>query len=303
LSKRSTPLRPSTNGGKTGRAVDKIWLFFSSVKLTIVLLILLAGVMSYGTYVETALSNGAARILVYKTWWFDTLLALVALNLIGCTLRRAPYKPHQAGWITTHIALLILMAGSVVTHRFGIHGQMVVPEGESNNLFYLEELNRETLETVNGEPRTLPFSVYAISFEQILYPGISTTRMFRTQALAWEPGSTDTVRHDIVLNHPLVMDGYKISQASWIELGGGKQATVLGVAYDPGIPLMYVGSILLIVGMIGIFFVKPYLKQKFPPKPVQRAVALAEHTEMTAELEAKPPHILTTAKGVKTDAE
>jgi hypothetical protein len=49
-----------------------------------VLLILLAGVMGYGTYVETALSNGAARILVYKTWWFDTLLALVALNLIGC---------------------------------------------------------------------------------------------------------------------------------------------------------------------------------------------------------------------------
>jgi cytochrome c biogenesis protein ResB len=176
---------------------------------------------------------------------------------------------------------------------------MVVPEGEANNVYYLEELNRETLETVNGEPRLLPFSVYAISFEQILYPGISTTRMFRTQSLAWEPGSADTVRHDIVLNHPLVMSGYKISQSSWIELGGGKQATVLGVAYDPGIPLMYVGSILLVVGMIGIFFVKPYLKQKFPPKPVQRVVMLAEHTEMTAELEAKPPHILTTAKGVK----
>jgi len=207
------------------------------------------------------------------------------MNLIGCTLRRAPYKAHQAGWITTHIALLIIMAGSVITHRFGVHGQMVVPEGEANNVYFLEELDRENLEMINGEPRTLPFSVHAIAFDQILYPGISTTRMFRTQALAWEPGERDTVKWDIVLNHPLVMKGYKVSQSSWIELGGGRQATVLGVAYDPGIPLMYIGSILLVVGMIGIFFVKPYLKKKFPPKPVQRVVKLAEHTEMTAELD------------------
>ena len=277
--------RPSADAGALGRVVDKVWLFFSSVKLTVVLLVLLAAAMSYGTYVETALSNGAARILVYRTWWFDTLIALVAMNLIGCTLRRAPYKAHQAGWITTHIALLIIMAGSVITHRFGVHGQMVVPEGEANNVYFLEELDRENLEMINGEPRTLPFSVHAIAFDQILYPGISTTRMFRTQALAWEPGERDTVKWDIVLNHPLVMKGYKVSQSSWIELGGGRQATVLGVAYDPGIPLMYIGSILLVVGMIGIFFVKPYLKKKFPPKPVQRVVKLAEHTEMTAELD------------------
>jgi cytochrome c biogenesis protein ResB len=289
------PLRPSANAGGLGRAVDKVWLFFSSVKLTIVLLVFLAAAMSYGTYVETALSNGAARILVYRTWWFDTLIALLAMNLVGCTLRRAPYKPHQAGWITTHIALLLIMAASVVTHRFGVHGQMMVPEGQANSVFYLEQLDRENLEMVSGEQRELPFTVYCKSFDQILYPGISTTRMFRSQVLAWSPQGGDTVAWDVVLNHPLVMDGYKISQASWIELGGGRQATVLGVAYDPGIPLMYAGSILLVVGMIGIFFLKPYLKKKFPPKPVARVVKLAENTEMTAELDPQPPE-MTTAK-------
>jgi len=247
-----TPPNPSVNGGGFGRVIDKVWLFFSSVKLTIVLLVLLVGAMSYGTYVETALSNGAARILVYRTWWFDTLIALIAMNLIGCTLRRAPYKIHQAGWITTHIALLLIMAASVITHRFGFHGQMIVPEGESNNIFFAEELDREKLEMVNGEPQQLPFNVYCKSFDQILYPGISTTRMFRS-------------------------------------LGQGRQATVLGVAYDPGIPFMYVGSILLVLGMIGIFFVKPYLKKKFPPKPIQRTVKLPEDTEMTAEMNPKRP--------------
>ena len=273
--------------------IDKVWLFFSSVKLLVVLLLLFVAAMSYGTYVESLLSNGAARILVYRTWWFDTLIGLTAMNLIGCTLRRAPYKPHQAGWITTHIALLIIMVGSVVTHRFGMHGQMVVPEGEANNIFYLEQLDREQLEMVNGEPRQLPFMVYCRSFEQVLYPGISTTRLFRSQVYPWQPGKRDTVAHDVVLNHPLVMKGYKVSQSSWIEMGNGRQATVLGVAYDPGIPFMYVGSGLLVLGMIGIFFVKPYLKKKFPPKAVQRTVVLAEHTEMTAEMEQKSPDAVT----------
>jgi cytochrome c biogenesis protein ResB len=275
--------------------IDKVWLFFSSVKLLIVLLVLMGGAMAYGTYVETALSNGAARIIVYRTWWFDALIGLTALNLIGCTLRRAPYKPHQAGWITTHIALLVLMAGSVITHRFGMQGQMAVPEGEASNVFYLETLDREQLETVNGEPRTLPFMVYCKSFDQILYPGISETRMFRSKVLAWEPGSTDTVAHDVILNHPLVMDGFKVSQSSWVDLADGRQATILGVAYDPGIPFMYAGSLLLVLGMIGIFFLKPYLKKKFPPQPVHRVVVLAENTEMTAEMDAKAPE-LTVAK-------
>lgn len=292
MSKTASPT-PPVSGGGISRITDKVWLFFSSVKLLVILLVLLVGAMSYGTYVETVLSNGAARILVYRTWWFDSLIGLMALNLIGCTLRRAPYKPHQAGWITTHIALLILMAGSVVTHRFGMQGQMVVPEGEANNIYFLEQLDPEQLAMVNGEPRELPFTVFCRSFDQVLYPGISTTRMFRSKVLAWEPGQTDTVAHDVVLNHPLVMQGYKISQASWIELDNGRQATVLGVAYDPGIPLMYAGSILLIVGMIGIFFVKPYLKKKFPPKPVQRVVVLAEHTEMTAEMDPKPSELIT----------
>ena len=289
----SPPASRGTSERGLGKIIEKVWLFFSTVKLTIVLLILLVGAMSYGAYVETMLSNGAARILIYRTWWFDALIGLLAMNLIGCTLRRAPYKAHQAGWITTHIALLILMAGSVVTHRFGFHGQMIVREGEANNVFFLEQLDREQLEMINGDPRQLPFMVYCQSFDQILYPGISTTRIFRSHVFAWEPGSQDTVTHDVILNHPLVMGGYTISQSSWIDLENGRQATVLGVAYDPGIPFMYVGSILLVVGMIGIFFLKPYLKKKFPPKSFQRVLVLPENTEMTAELDAKKSQVTT----------
>jgi cytochrome c biogenesis protein ResB len=252
--------------------LERVWRFFASVRLTIVLLVVLAAAMAVGTYIETTHSNGAARILVYKTWWFDGLLLLVALNLIGCTLRRAPYRPHQAGWITTHIALLIIMSGAVISHRFGVQGQMMVAEGETSHTFYLEQLDRATLETVYRDTRELPFQLHCRSFDQVFYPGSGMTRMFRSQVNAWMTGQRDTLRYDIVLNHPLVYDGYKISQASFTTLDDGKQATVLGVAYDPGVNVLYVGGGLLVLGMAGIFFVKPYLKRKFPPPPKSASV-------------------------------
>jgi hypothetical protein len=256
--------------GTAFRVIESVWRFFASVRLTIVLLVALGCAMAYGTYVETSLTNGAARLMVYRTWWFDLLIGLLALNLIGCTLRRAPYKPHQAGWITTHIALLILMAGSVITHRFGEQGQMIIPEGEAENTYFLEQLDRGKMDMVSGEPRQLPFSVRCIKFDQLMYPGTGMTRMFRTKVEVLDPARKDTIRHDIILNHPLVYGGYKVSQSSWMSLPNGGLATVLGVAYDPGIPLMYIGGGLLVLGMAGIFFVKPYLKRKFPPAPKQK---------------------------------
>ncbi|MBU0508646.1 cytochrome c biogenesis protein ResB [bacterium] len=248
------------------RILDRIWQFFASVRLTIVLLLLLAVAMGYGTWIENTHSNGAARILVYNAWWFDSLIGLLALNLIGCTLRRAPFKPHQAGWIVTHIALLLIMTGAVVTHRAGIQGRLVIPEGETVSVFYEEELDRESLETISGRPLQLPFELHLTSFDQLYYPGSGQTRMFRSRVEVRDSLRGEVFLHDIVLNHPLVYDDFKISQSSFFELPNGRTATVLGVSYDPGILLLYTGGGLLVLGMIGIFFVKPYLKRRFPAK-------------------------------------
>ena len=56
-----------TNESGFSRVLDSIWRFFSSVKLTIVILLLMGVAMGYGTFVETFLSNGAARLVVLYT--------------------------------------------------------------------------------------------------------------------------------------------------------------------------------------------------------------------------------------------
>ena len=88
-----------------------LWSTFSSVKLTIFLLILLAAASVLGTII---LQNGTSeqyvaeygpnlsRVLhtfglsdMYGSWWFRALLGLLVLNVVVCSLKRLPVAWQQ----------------------------------------------------------------------------------------------------------------------------------------------------------------------------------------------------------------
>jgi cytochrome c biogenesis protein len=86
---------------------EKVWKFFSSVKLAVVLLIILAIVSVIGTVIQQ--NEAPERYLqeysratvdlfemlgffdMYHTWWFVLLLFLLTANLTICTLDRFPH--------------------------------------------------------------------------------------------------------------------------------------------------------------------------------------------------------------------
>ena len=86
---------------------EKVWKFFSSVKLAVVLLIVLAIVSVIGTVIQQ--NEAPERYLqeysratvdlfemlgffdMYHTWWFVLLLFLLTANLTICTLDRFPH--------------------------------------------------------------------------------------------------------------------------------------------------------------------------------------------------------------------
>ncbi|MBS1125660.1 MAG: hypothetical protein H6Q98_598, partial [Nitrospirae bacterium] len=86
---------------------DKIWKFFSSVKLAVVLLIILAVVSVIGTVIQQnqapedylrEYSQGTVELFealgffdLYHTWWFVLILLMITANLTICTLERFPY--------------------------------------------------------------------------------------------------------------------------------------------------------------------------------------------------------------------
>ena len=88
-------------------AAEKVWKFFSSVKLAVILLIILAIVSVIGTVIQQnespekylqEYSEATVRLFemlgffdMYHTWWFVILLFLLTANLTVCTLERLPH--------------------------------------------------------------------------------------------------------------------------------------------------------------------------------------------------------------------
>ena len=105
--RRNSELENKGQQGVVEVVADKIWKFFSSVKLAVVLLIILAAVSVIGTVIQQnqapedhlrEYSQATVQLFetlgffdLYHTWWFVLLLLMFTANLTICTLERFPY--------------------------------------------------------------------------------------------------------------------------------------------------------------------------------------------------------------------
>lgn len=62
----------------------------------------------------------------------------------------------------------------------------------------------------------------------------------------------------IEVNHPLTHEGYAFYQASYDK--ERERWSGIEVVKDPGVPLVYMGFLFLVLGLVGIFYVQPVLK-------------------------------------------
>ncbi|MBI5342237.1 MAG: cytochrome c biogenesis protein ResB [Deltaproteobacteria bacterium] len=91
---------------RTQSLMDKVWNFFTSLKLAITVLIILAVSSIFGTIIEQnqpmekyqqVYTDASVRIMdalnlfdMYHSWWFLLLLVLFTVNLSCCTIDRLP---------------------------------------------------------------------------------------------------------------------------------------------------------------------------------------------------------------------
>ena len=99
---------PEDNKMKEKRTdmIDRIWGFFISLRLVVILLLVLSVLSVAGTIIEqnkpleqyyrlfrpetVELLSRLGLLDMYHSWWFTSCLALLALNIIACTMERYP---------------------------------------------------------------------------------------------------------------------------------------------------------------------------------------------------------------------
>src|SRR3989338_8276261 len=142
-----------------------------SLTMAVGLLTALAGVLAWGTIYETRFGTAAVQRFIYHSWWFQALLAFLALNLTLAALKRTPWQRRHVPFILAHIGIILILLGGIIGSRFGIEGQLVIPEGQAEH----------TLET--------PGNVLIVHQPN---PGVHTVipTRFETQAWVHEPNLT-----------------------------------------------------------------------------------------------------------------
>ncbi len=134
------------------RTVLRIYELLASLKLAVVLILSLALLLGLATFVEANFGTAAVAFLVYHTWFFAALLALLATNIFCAASIRFPWKRHQTGFVVTHIGLLTLLAGSAISDRGSVNSQMLVFLGQANHVAIDMEQSTINVADIPGRP-------------------------------------------------------------------------------------------------------------------------------------------------------
>lgn len=149
----------------------KIWDFFCSVKLAVIIIITAAVACGVGTMIlqqktpaeyAARYGKGIAKFLtvtqltdVFHSYWFTALLLLLCTNLICCTIKRWRNTIMQVGFILTHTSIILILIGGIVGFHFGEKGGVNVTVGQSVDFFY---------QFKDEQKKTLGFSVFCDDF-------------------------------------------------------------------------------------------------------------------------------------------
>jgi cytochrome c biogenesis protein ResB len=99
---------------------------------------------------------------VFYSWWFAGLLAILAISLTTCSVRRyalaravkGTARIRVLGSLITHISMLLILAGGVVRGLWGQKGEIEFHEGETANGYF-----------ARGKVVPLPFLLHLKKFE------------------------------------------------------------------------------------------------------------------------------------------
>jgi hypothetical protein len=125
----------------------------------------------------------------------------------------------------------------------------------------------------------MPFQVRLLKFNSDKYPGSNMAATYESWVRVDDP-ERGVSEHHISMNHPLHYRGYIFFQASFVE--GEPMMSIFSVARSPGLPLVYVGVTLISLGVLWMFYVKPWLARR------DAARALQAHKERENRNEAVP---------------
>ena len=109
---------------------NKVIKFIGSIKVAFALFLIIILVSMIGAVVPEQY-----RTSVYYSWWFFILLFLFGTNLAVCTVGRLISFSKRWGSNITHVSILIILVGSLISFFSSVRGTIEFQEGQMVDSF------------------------------------------------------------------------------------------------------------------------------------------------------------------------
>ena len=136
---------------------SRFYHFLGGVYFALFLISATALFVIAGTFIESLTeSHRYAALFTYSNPLFAALLWGFFINILFSALRRWPFRWQHLPFLTTHLGLLMILAGVLAKHYFGLQGTMSLSEGSASD--EVVEINTYAIqvEDRNESPKRYP---------------------------------------------------------------------------------------------------------------------------------------------------
>ncbi|MBW6534946.1 MAG: cytochrome c biogenesis protein CcsA [Mariniphaga sp.] len=178
--------------------MKKFASFLFSMLFTGVLITIFAIAIGYATFIENDYGTPTAKILIYNSRWFEILLVLIAVNLIGSVFENKLFTKKRWPGFLFHISFVFMIIGAGVTRYYGYEGIMHIREGQSSNFIVSEEtyikISATDGNSATEEEFEVKFSPYTANrFSEDIHLNGKTIQV---KNLQYMPSAAETVMAD-----------------------------------------------------------------------------------------------------------
>ena len=113
--------------------MKKIIDILISMKTMVILTLIFAAACAIATFIENDHGTETAWAVVYGTRWFEILMLLLTVNLIGNIFRFKLLKKEKIAVLLFHVGFIVILVGAAITRYVGHEGIMHIREGASEN--------------------------------------------------------------------------------------------------------------------------------------------------------------------------
>ena len=125
--------------------------FLVSMPFMAVLLVFLIVVLALATFVESAYGVQTAWALFYGTHWFELLMLLIAINIVGVMVKQKFFSRKKWVVLLFHLAFVLILLGAAITRFISYEGNMHIRENTAANTILSNNAYMDVVLEASGE--------------------------------------------------------------------------------------------------------------------------------------------------------